>query len=219
MLVKFSVACVVLLVELSPVLAEGVTPAAATPTTQANTAAAPAAPAPSEVDIQDLQKVNRECRFLLGSPSANSKSKEQAHQWLDATKSRVWGQTTGRYLGMGYDKSGWFVRVQPKQGEAVDLHFNSLDSESQQRLKDLWNLRYYIPKRAEKVRAALAEKKAADKPQDEPGTKAENRVRRASYSAAKHGAGEGNESNGPSTSAGGNSAGYQSPAPRCPCGK
>jgi hypothetical protein len=219
MLVRFCVASVLLFVGLSPALGEGVAGKDAAPAAQAGTAAATAAPAPSEVDIQDLQKVNRACRFLLGSPSSNEKSKEQAHQWLDATKSRVWGQTTGRYLGMGYDKSGWFVRVQPKQGEAVDLHFNSLDSESQQRLKDLWNLRYYLPKRAENVRAALAKKKEADKPQDEPGTKPENRVRRASYSSTKRVAGEGSESNGPPPSAGGSSAGSQLPAPRCPCGK
>ncbi len=219
MLVRFCVACAVLLVGLSSVLAQGVAPAEAAPNAQAKTAAAAVAPAPSIVDIQDLQKVNRECRFLLSSPSANSKSKEQAHQWLDSTKSRVWGQTTGRYLGMGHDKGGWFVRVQPKQGDAVNVHYDSLDSESQQRMKDLWNLRYYLPKRAEKVRAALAEKKAADKPQEEPGTKPENRVRRASYSATKRVPGEGNESNSPPASAGGMSAGSQSSAPRCPCGK
>jgi hypothetical protein len=171
------------------------------------------------VDIQELQKVNRECRFLLSSPSSNSKSKEQAHQWLDSTKSRAWGETTGRYLGMGRDKRGWFVRVQPKQGEVVNVYYDSLDSESQQRMKDLWDLRYYIPKRAENVRAALAEKKSADKPQDEPGKKAENRVRRGSYTTTKREAGEGNEANSPPTKAGGNSAASQSPAPRCPCGK
>ncbi len=215
MLVRFCVACAVLLVGLSPALAQGVAPADAAPTAQASTAAAPA---PSDVDIQDLQKVNRECRFLLSSPSSNSKSKEQAHQWLDATKLRTWGQTTGRYLGLGHDKGGWFVRLQPKQGGAVNIHYDSLDAESQQRMKDLWNLRYYIPKRAENVRAELAEKKAADKPQDEPGKKAENRVRRASYSATKRAAGEGPEPNAPPTHAGGMAAGTQSPAPRCPCG-
>jgi hypothetical protein len=171
------------------------------------------------VDIQDLQKVNRECRFLLSSPSSNSKAKEQAHQWLDSIKSRAWGETTGRYLGIGSDKGGWFVRLQPKEGDPVNVHYDRLDSESQQRMKDLWNLRYYIPKRAELLRTELAEKKQADKPQDEPGKKPENRVRRTSYSATKYGAGEGPESNGPPTKAGGTSAGNQSPAPRCACGR
>ncbi len=219
MLVRFCVACAVLLVGLSAVLAEGVAGRAAAPTAPANAAAAPAAPAPSDVDIQDLQKVNRECRFLLTSPSSNSKAKEQAHQWLDSTKSRAWGEAAGRYLGMGQDKAGWFVRLQTKQGDVVTVHYDRVDSESQQRMKDLWNLKYFIPKRAEKLRTELAEKKQADKAQEEPAKKAENRVRRASYSATKRGAGEGPEPNGPPTNAGGNSAGYQSPAPRCPCGR
>jgi hypothetical protein len=219
MLVRFSVACAVLLAGLAPALADGVAPADAPPTTKANTAAAPAAAAPSAVDLQDLEKVNRTCRFLLTSPSSNSKAKEQARQWLDSTKSRAWGETTGRYLGMGHDKAGWFVRLQPKQGDPVSVHYDSLDSESQQRMKDLWSLRYYIPKRAEKVRAELAEKKDAEKAPDEPAKKAENRVRRASYSATKRVGGEANEPNSPPTNAGGKSAGYQSPAPRCPCGK
>ena len=90
MLVRFCVAATVLLAGLSAALAEGVTAAAA----QANTAATAQAnaTAPSAVDIQDLQKVNRACRFLLSSPTANSKSKEQAHQWLDATKFAGLGQ-------------------------------------------------------------------------------------------------------------------------------
>ena len=220
MLVRFCVASAVLLVGLSPVLAEGVASAGAAPATAAKAAAAPAAAATSGVDTQDLEKVNRACRVLLTSPSSNSKAKEQAHQWLDATKSRAWGQSTGRYLGMGRDKAGWFVRVQPpKQSEAVNVHYDSMDSESQQRMKDLWSLRYYIPKRAEKLRTELAEKKDAEKAPDEPAKKAENRVRRASYSATKRGDGEGNESKSPASNAGGNSAGYQSQAPRCPCGK
>ena len=112
--------------------------------------------------------------------------------------------------------------MQTKPGEVVTVRYDSLDSESQQRLKDLWNLKYYLPKRAENVRAALAEKKDADKPQDEPAKKAEkaeSRVRRASYSSTKHGAGETSDANSPSTSAGRNSATSQSPPARCPCGK
>jgi hypothetical protein len=216
MLVRFWVASAVLSVGVSSVLAEGVAPDKA-PTAKATTAAA-AAPAPSTVDLQDLEKVNRACRFLLTNPVANTRAKEQARQWMDSIKSRAWGQTTGRYVGLGQDKRGWFVRVQPKQGDAVNVYYDSLDSEGQQRLKDLWSLRYYIPRRAEKVRAEVAEKKDADKPHDEPAGKAENRVRRASYSATKRSGGESNDSS-PPAAAGGKSPGSQSPSPRCPCGK
>jgi hypothetical protein len=117
----------------------------------------------AKADAEDLEKVNRDCKFLMTSPAAGSKAKGQARQWLEATKSRAWGATTGRYVGMGRDEGGWFVRLQPEQGDAVTVHYKGLDADAQKRMKDLWDLRYYIPQWADKLRAELAEHKDAAK--------------------------------------------------------
>lgn len=166
-------------------------------------------PAASSSSVQDLEKVNNDCRTILGSTVADSAMKDQAHQWVDATKLRSWGSTTGRFLGMGKSDNGaWWVRLQPKQGTAVVLPYDKLDAEGQQRLKDLWNLQYYIPRNAEKVRTDLTQLRGSVAKKPAVAAKAT----KASYTSSTSAGGSG------ATQASQNSSGSQPPG-KCDCGR
>jgi hypothetical protein len=53
---------------------------------------------------------------------------------------------------MGQDKvAGWWVRLQSDKGDTVTIRYKDLDAKSQERLKEMWNLKFYIPRNANKL--------------------------------------------------------------------
>jgi hypothetical protein len=113
---------------------------------------------PEHSDSRELEKVNSCCLFLLES-AAEKEAKAQATLWLTHTRVQRWGETTGRYLMMGQDKvAGWWVRLQSDKGDTVTIRYKDLDAKSQERLKEMWNLKFYIPRNANKLQAEAPQK-------------------------------------------------------------
>lgn len=132
-------------------------------------------PEASQTDATELQKVNEACQTILGSAAADETIKKKAQRWKECVKFRMWGDTKFAYVNMGKNADGsWWVCVRQFNGAKVVLPYDGLDAESQQVLKDIWQLKYWLPRDAAKPEIAKEQqdiRAAAKKAEEERAAK------------------------------------------------